>query len=351
MNLHLLPRLLAAAVLAAVACPLGAAAQGISLTKFTYSPGKTEIGQVVASPAQPSPANLKLVGKQAALFSLDKNNNLSFRQIPAAKGANTWYDVVLKYKAKGKTRQDTLRVVQDDFIRNPVIAHRGAWKNTGASENSLAALQQAVRLGCSGSEFDVHMAADSVLVVFHDHHYKKIHLEKTPSSELIKLKLDNGESLPTLEAYLKEGLKQNKTRLILEMKPSSVSPERGLATARKTVALVNKYRAQGWVDYISFDYDMLRQVLALNPYAKVAYLKGDKTPAEMAKDKFYGLDYNLGAMKKNPEWFEQARQHGLTVNVWTVNDEASMDWLFSNKADFIITNEPELLLQKLKQAQ
>lgn len=348
MHFNFLPRLFCAAILAALICPLGAAGQGISLTKFTYSPGKTEIGQVVASPSQPAPAKLKLRGKQAKLFTLDKNNNLSFRQTPPAKGPNSWYDVVLKYKAKGKTRQDTLRVVQDDFVRNPVIAHRGAWKNTGATENSLAALQQAVRMGCGGSEFDVHMAADSVLVVFHDHNYKRTHLEKTPSTQITRLKLDNGESLPTLEAYLKEGLKQNTTRLILEMKPSSISKERGLATARKTVALVNKYRAQGWVDYISFDYDMLRQVLALNPYAKVSYLKGDKTPAEMAKDKFYGLDYNLGAMRKNPEWFEQARQHGLTVNVWTVNDEPSMDWLLSNKADFITTNEPELLLQKLK---
>ncbi|MGV3641653.1 MAG: hypothetical protein ACO1NZ_14100, partial [Adhaeribacter sp.] len=105
MHFNFLPRLFCAAILAAVICPLGAAGQGISLTKFTYSPGKTEIGQVVASPSQPAPAKLKLRGKQAKLFTLDKNNNLSFRQTPPAKGPNTWYDVVLKYKAKGKTRQ------------------------------------------------------------------------------------------------------------------------------------------------------------------------------------------------------------------------------------------------------
>jgi glycerophosphoryl diester phosphodiesterase len=43
-----------------------------------------------------------------------------------------------------------------------VIAHRGAWKNTGVPENSIASLQHAIALGCYGSEFDVHLSADSV---------------------------------------------------------------------------------------------------------------------------------------------------------------------------------------------
>src|SRR5688572_8730600 len=99
MNMPLLSRLFVAAALATVAWPLGALAQGISLTKFTYSPEKTEIGQVVARPSQGTPAKLKLVGKQANLFTLDKNNNLAFRKAPGANARNTWYDVVMKYKA------------------------------------------------------------------------------------------------------------------------------------------------------------------------------------------------------------------------------------------------------------
>jgi glycerophosphoryl diester phosphodiesterase len=41
-----------------------------------------------------------------------------------------------------------------------VIAHRGAWKNAGVPENSIASLQHAIDLCCYGSEFDVHMSAD-----------------------------------------------------------------------------------------------------------------------------------------------------------------------------------------------
>jgi glycerophosphoryl diester phosphodiesterase len=329
----------------------GAWAQGLTLTNFTFSPDKRVIGKIVPRPSQPQPVKLQLTGKNARLFTIDKNQNLAFRKSLPAKDQSPWYDVVVRYGVRDQLRQDTLRVVKDEFIRNKVIAHRGAWKNTGATENSVAALQHAIRLGCAGSEFDVHLSADSVLFILHDPKIQGIGVEQTSAAELSRIKLANGESLPTLAAYLQEGIKQNKTRLILEMKPSVVSKERSLALARKSVALVNKYRAQGWVDYISFDYDILKQVLALDPYAKVAYLKGDKTPAEMARDKFYGLDYHFGVLQKNPQWMQEAHEKGLTINVWTVNDPALMDWFLERKADFITTNEPEILLQKIKQVQ
>ena len=41
---------------------------------------------------------------------------------------------------------------------NPVIAHRGAFKKKGFPENSIAALKEAIRLQCTGSEFDVRIA-------------------------------------------------------------------------------------------------------------------------------------------------------------------------------------------------
>jgi len=57
------------------------------------------------------------------------------------------------------------------FASNTVIAHRGAFKKNGFPENSIASLREAIRLGCTGSEFDVRMTADEVLVVNHDPHH------------------------------------------------------------------------------------------------------------------------------------------------------------------------------------
>ncbi len=297
---------------------------------------------MVVAPA--SKAKVTLVGKSASLFTLGKDNALKLKNT----SAEPWVEVVLAVGQGQNTVQDTFRIVRDEFITNRVVAHRGAWKNTGATENSIGALQHAIKLGCAGSEFDVHMSSDSVLFIHHDHDVNGIHIEKNPAAELAKLKLPNGELLPTLEAYLQAGLNQNKTKLILEIKPSAISKERGQALARKVVEMVQKHKAQGWVDYISFDYDICRKVKELEPPAKVAYLNGEKAPGELAKDKMYGFDYHHSVVKKNPQWIEEAHALNLTVNVWTVNSPDMMDWLLQRKVDFITTNEPEILLEKVK---
>ncbi|HYH57537.1 MAG TPA: glycerophosphodiester phosphodiesterase family protein, partial [Anseongella sp.] len=222
-------------------------------------------------------------------------------------------------------------------------------KNTKAPQNSIASLQEAVKLGCEGSEFDVHMTADEVTILYHDRDAEGLPLEKTSFERLSKLRLSNGESIPTLTAFLEAGMQQNTTKLILEIKPSAVSKERGIALAEKVVKQVQELKAQAWVDYISFDYDMLKKVLELDPYANVAYLNGDKAPAEVAEDKFYGLDYNQKVFREKTGWIEEAKEHQLTLNVWTVNDGESLDWFLEKGFDFITTDEPELLLKKVKE--
>ncbi len=75
-------------------------------------------------------------------------------------------------------------------------------KNTGATENSLAALHHAIALGCEGSEFDVHMSSDSVLFINHDPHIQGVSIARTSSDQLLGMKLANGETLPTLRNYV-----------------------------------------------------------------------------------------------------------------------------------------------------
>jgi glycerophosphoryl diester phosphodiesterase len=232
--------------------------------------------------------------------------------------------------------------------KNKVIAHRGAWKNTGATENSIGALEHAIKLKCYGSEFDVHMSADSVVFVNHDHTIKGVHLEKTSAEELSKIKLSNGENLPTLEEYLKTGAKQKGTRLILEIKTSSISKERSLALAAKCVEMVKKMKVEKITDYIAFDFDVCLKVKELAPKAHVEYLNGDKSPAEIKAAGLSGIDYHYNVFKKNEGYLKEMRDLKLTTNVWTVNDEETMRWFLHRKVDYITTNEPELLLKITK---
>ena len=322
---------------------IGQEAKTIYLSDYTFSEGKSKIGFIRINNEGVIQAT-KITGNEGGLFRINKNNELTIRK---AKAAKSWYDVTIVANTNIGELTRTFRVVNDQFVKNKVIAHRGAWKNTSSPENSVAALKHAISQGCEGSEFDVHLSADSKIFVNHDATIQNIAIEKTPSEALSLIKLSNGEGLPTLEDFLHEGMTQNKTKLILELKPSAISKERGIALSHKVLEIVEQFKAQGWVDYISFDYDICKEIIKIAPYAKVSYLKGDIAPAELAKDKLYGLDYHYSVFKKNPAWIKEAHQHKLTVNVWTVNTDADMDWLLKEKVDFITTNEPELLLKKI----
>lgn len=234
---------------------------------------------------------------------------------------------------------------QKSFHKNKVIAHRGAWKSKQLPQNSLASLNEAVDLGCEGSEFDVWMTSDEILVVNHDADFMGMEIEKSTYQELLSKTHENGEKLSTVEEYLSEGKKQKGTKLILEIKPSKISVERSKLVAEKSVKTVKKMKASKWVDYITFSFEGGLKAIETDPKANVAYLNGEKSPAELMEAGFFGFDYHISVLRKNPEWIKEAKEIGLTVNSWTVNKEEDMEWLLEMGTDFITTDEPELLLK------
>ena len=235
------------------------------------------------------------------------------------------------------------------FSPNSVIAHRGAFKKNNFPENSISSLREAIRLGCTGSEFDVRMTADSVLVICHDPVHGGLAIESSTYQDLKKFPLKNGEELPTLKQYLLAGKKGNSTtRLVLEIKPSPAGKERGQLIAEKVVEMVRQYRVERITEYISFDFAILKKVQSLQPSALTHYLNGEKSPDEIKKEGISGIDYNISVYRKNPEWIKQAKTLGLVLNVWTVNDPDQLDWCINQSFDFITTNEPEYLLDRLK---
>jgi beta-glucanase (GH16 family) len=230
------------------------------------------------------------------------------------------------------------------FHHNKIVAHRGAWKALGLPQNSIASLQNAIKLGCVGSEFDVRMTKDDVLVINHDPHYEGMDIEKTDYAELLKKPLKNGELLPTLEEYLKAGKKQKKSMLVTEIKPSPAGKERSLLLAEKTVQMVQKLKAQKWVVYISFDYDMLKKVRELDKNAKLQYLNGNISAEQLQTDNIGGLDYHFSVLQKDEQWIANAKKLGIVTNAWTVNDTLVMDYFLARNIDFLTTDEPEKAL-------
>ena len=84
---------------------------------------------------------------------------------------------------------DARKQATPSFAENVVIAHRGAWRANNLPQNSIAALREAIDMGCAGSEFDVRMTADDSLIVTHDSDYAGLPIEVNTYGELSKTRL------------------------------------------------------------------------------------------------------------------------------------------------------------------
>lgn len=239
----------------------------------------------------------------------------------------------------------TFAVVFGAVAQPRVIAHRGHWTPTGSAQNSLAALKLSDKIGVFGAEFDVHITSDGVAVINHDATLFGVRIEDTPYSRLKKLRLLNGEPLPTLEKYLRQARRlKNNTRLILEIKPHR-SPTNEDRCVNEVLRLIKKYGLEGRTDYISFSIYVCERLVHLSPKAHIAYLGGNITPQDIRNRGLSGIDYSQDVLQKHPEWIEEAHRLGLTVNVWTVNTEEKMHHFIEKNVDFITTNHPEEALR------
>ncbi|MDR1743455.1 MAG: glycerophosphodiester phosphodiesterase [Dysgonamonadaceae bacterium] len=226
-----------------------------------------------------------------------------------------------------------------------VVAHRGYWKAPGSAQNSLTSFAKADSIGAFGSEFDVWMTTDGKLVVNHDRTFKGVNMETSPFSEIRKVRLDNGEQLPTLDEYLKSAASKPNTRIVLEMK-SLTDLSREDESALRIVKALKKHNVLDRTDIIAFSINACLAFKKLIPDTKIYYLDGDLSPKKIKSLGLAGIDYSIKALKQHPEWVEESHKLGLEVNVWTVDEEADMNYFIDLGVDYITTDYPEKL-QKL----
>lgn len=226
-----------------------------------------------------------------------------------------------------------------------VIAHRGFWncEAAGYAQNSVAALKAAQDAGFWGSEFDVQLTKDSVVVSNHDKEYgpdKWIIADHT-YEQLRTVPLPNGETLPTLKDYLEQGRQSDKTVLVLEVKKQR--------TADLTLYLVDKsieiVKEMGLYDpsricFISFSKDACLHIAEHHPGFGVQYLTGNMSSKSLHRNHLGGADYHHAIYMMEPGLVNNLHKKGLKANVWTVDSEKTMRKLFDKGIDQITTNDP-----------
>lgn len=240
----------------------------------------------------------------------------------------------------------TLFITQTAFAQKRqcgIVAHRGFWncEEAGYAKNSLAALRCAQEAGFWGSEFDVNMTADGVLIVYHDSDIKGKKIEKHPYSEFADFEIKNGEKIPTIDQYLEQGKLYPETMLVYELKPHSSAE----VEDRFIDLTIAKLEEHGLLDpervmFISFSLHICEVIAQRLPDFTVQYLDSNRNPDELADLGIDGVDYNQAVFKVHRKWYRKARKRDMSVNVWTVNHKKPIKKMLRLGVDMITTDNP-----------
>ena len=236
-------------------------------------------------------------------------------------------------------------------VKKPgIVAHRGFHQFETSAENSISAMQLAVKQGFEGTEFDVQLTGDDVPIVFHNASMQGLVICDTPLDTLRQLPeftLRNGETVPTLEEFLaacSQALKEQRqskqhTRLFFEVKPQASTIQR-YHLIGQIIEAIGKYQLHDDIFFISFDLDACVMLAHLMPDIPVAYLEGDLSPTTLKGMGITDVDYHFTKFDKHPEWVKEAHDLGMTVNVWTVNTPEKAKEMRSLGVDYITTDYP-----------
>lgn len=237
-------------------------------------------------------------------------------------------------------------------MRPKVIAHRG--NSSAAPENTLAAIEAAMRVGAASIEIDVQLTRDRVPVVIHDADLDRTTVGSGPVAETdaaVLRELDAGswfapvfahERVPLLDEVLALLGRAEGVELLLEVKGAWAGEDVGLVTdAVAASGLGERVLVQ------SFAVATVAALAAVAPQQRRGLLVVE------TEDHVLELCRELGAascnprgnvLRENPAFVEQAHGAGLSVMVWTLNDPTEWAAATDLGVDGIITDRPEQLL-------
>lgn len=239
------------------------------------------------------------------------------------------------------------------FLAGPkpaAFAHRGG--SLEAEENTLPAFERAVRLGFGHVELDVHLTADGEVVVHHDPTLARIFgvdrvVADLTMADLAMIRSPAGATVPRLAEVLHSfpGLKVN-----IEAKADAVTGP--------LAGVIRRAEALGRVGVGSF-----------RPQ-RTAALRAELgpglcwSPAHWGVARLWAAGWGLplptgfpvvqvpldwkGIRIVTPRFVRVAHRRGIQVQVWTVDDAATMEHLLDIGVDGLMTDRPSLLRQVLE---
>ena len=224
------------------------------------------------------------------------------------------------------------------------IAHRGA--SAEAPENTVAAFDEAIRLGARAVEMDVRLCKDGIPVILHDPTVDTTTNGTGAVADLTRLDLLRfdagswkhprfaGTRIPLLTEALQAV--SDDAIAVLELK-EAIDP-------KMLRRILDEFAPRDRSIMLSFEYDILKAVRREMPHAALGLLSDSWQPDLPERCVTLGagiLALNTGAL--SIERIRSAREQHLRVWTYTPNDAGSVAACAAIGVEGIITDHPELI--------
>ena len=256
-------------------------------------------------------------------------------------------------------------LLSDAFLN---IAHRGGRRL--APENTLAAFENAESIGAHVLEMDLHSSSEGVLVLLHDDTVDRttdgsgaVHAMSFDALQVLDagywFSPDSGQSyphrgqgvvIPSFEQVLERFAPMPMAIEIKQAEPSIVA---------RLVEMIDEFDAYDWVTVASFHQESIEELRAMDPRIHTALgpsamldlwqMSDDEArlwqpPGRFlqAPIQFQGIDY------MSAELLGRAHLAGIKTHVWTINNREEMEALAKMGVDGIMTDDPLLLNEVIK---
>ncbi len=227
-----------------------------------------------------------------------------------------------------------------------LAAHRGL--SSLYPQNTVPAIEEAAKYGFWGFEIDIHTTKDGEWVVIHNDTVDDMTdgagaVSSFTLEEIKKLSIDSGNGIknypdlkiPTLEEALAV-CKHSDIVPIIEVKECDTTCFPDLAKLLKNEKLDQK------AVIISFEREYLEKLRPLLPETEMMLLVHAPTRDDIdfcLKNGNTGIDYNHKDLYKSLGALRYARENGIKIGAWTVDNPLYADFAVHFGAELITTNK------------
>ena len=232
-----------------------------------------------------------------------------------------------------------------------VVAHRAGAKV--APENTVAALEQAIRDGAPIAEIDVQQLSDGTLIVMHDSNFKRttgedICVWDAEADALKTLEVGSGfsaasrgEQIPTLEEML--ACARGRITLMIELKYTGQED----ALEESVLTLLQDYDMVDECIIGSMNKGILQKMKELEPGISTVFIAHDLEEEDYELD--YADSYSIEGRNLTVDMVDAIHYCGKSVYGWTANTSGAMLRIVNCGADGVITDDVRLLQTFLRE--